>query len=51
MIVNLKLHAPKKKPSVSECLLGWIENKKHNIQIKKLAYATIDHTKETIPLK
>jgi hypothetical protein len=50
MIVNLKLYPPKKK-NVWECLFGWIKNKRHNIQIKKLACATIDHPKETIPLK
>jgi hypothetical protein len=51
MIFNLKLHAPKKTPSVWECLLGWIENKKHNIQIKKLACVGIDHAQETTALK
>jgi hypothetical protein len=51
MIVNLKLHAPKKKPNVWECLLGWTKNKRHNIQIKKLACAKIDHTQKTTPSK
>ncbi len=51
MIVNLKLHASNKKPNVWECVLGWIENKGHNIQIKKLACVRIDHPQETTPLK
>jgi hypothetical protein len=50
MIVNLNLHASNKKPSVWECFLGWIENKGHNIQIKKLSCYSRSHTKKT-PLK
>jgi hypothetical protein len=49
MIVNLKLHAQKKK-SVWECLLGSTTNKRHDVQIKKLACAIIDHTQETTSL-
>jgi len=39
-----------KKPSVWECLLGSTTNKRHDIQIKKLARARINHPQETTSL-
>ncbi len=46
------MHQKKKKfLGMSPCKIGWIENKRHNIQIKKLAYVIIEHIEKTTPLK